>query len=321
LGSDSPDTETKGDSFMNKWLTLAAAFAVMGPTVFAQETPAAQQAEPAGAADFRTGTDAFNKKDMDGAITSFEKALAANPDLFGGHYYRGYAYKQKQNWVKCGDNFSQFLQKLGTREAPTEKTAATREAAGCYMNAKSYEKALPLLQKAAAAAPQDSDIQNALGLAALRADREPEAEAAFSKVIELKPEIPGPYYFAGMINFKQQQFDKAQPRLQKYLELEPSGQFASDAHFQIGSIIYRQVEQGGDRTTLFPVVKEHMSKFLEGRPDAPQAPDALYILGWIAAQEENNEVAKGYFERFLQLRSDGPQAEEARRFIAELTGQ
>ena len=305
---------------MNKWLTLAAAFAMVSGNASAQEPPAAQT-QPPGAADFRAGEEAFKKKDLDGAIPAFEKALAANPTLFGGHYYLGLAYKAKQNWGKCGDNFSQFLTKLGDQNAPDQKAAATRDAGLCYFRAESFDKAIPMLQRAASGNAKDGDIQNALGIALVRANREPEAEAAFSKAIELKPETPGPYYYAGMINFKRQEFDKAQPRLTKYLELEPSGPFAPDAHFQIGSIAYQQVEQGGDRATLFPVVKEHMAKFVEGKPNAPQAPDALYILGWVAAQEEANDAAKGYFERFLQLRPDGPQAEEAKRFIAELTRQ
>ena len=299
---------------MNKWMALAMAFAIGGGAALAQE-------EQPGAKDFLAGQEAVKKNDFDGMITSFEKALAANPTLFLSHYYLGFAYRSKQNWAKCGDNFSQFLQKLGDQNAPDQKTAATREGGLCYVRAEAYDKAIPILQKAASGNAKDVEVQARLGFALLRVNREAEAEAAFSKAIELKPETPGPYYFAGMINFKQEEFDKAQPRLTKYLELEPSGQFAPEAHFQVGSIAYRQVEPGGDRATLFPVIKEHMTKFLEGKPNAPQAPDALYILGWVAAQEEANDAAKGYFERFLKLRPDGPQAEEARRFIAELTGE
>ncbi len=302
---------------MNKWLALAMTLAIACAAV-AQEQPAAQ--EQPGAQDFRAGTEAVKKNDFDGMIVSFEKALAANPTLFLSHYYLGFAYRSKQNWAKCGDNFSQFLQKLGDQNLPTEKAHATKEGGLCFVRADSYGKAIPLLQTAAAANPNEVAIQNALGISLMRDNREEEAEVAFAKVIQLKPEIANPYYFAGRVNFYKQDLTKAEPRLMKYLELDANGTFVPDAHFLLGSIAYQKAEQGGDKAVLYPTVKTHLTKFLEGRPNAPQTPDALYILGYVAAQEEDDTAAKGYFERFLRLRPDGPQAEEAKRFLAELTG-
>jgi len=302
---------------MNKWLALAMTLTV-AVAADTQEQPAAQ--DPPGAADFRAGTEAVKKNDFDAMIVSFEKALAANSTLFHSHYYLGYAYRSKQNWTKCGDNFSQFLQKLGDQNAPTEKANATKEGGLCFARAESYGKAIPLLQTAAAANPNDALIHNSLGISLTRENRDAEAEVVFSKVIQLKPEIANPYYFAGRVNFYKQDLAKAEPRLMKYLELDASGTFVPDAHFLLGSIAYQKVDQGGDKAVLYPSVKAHLTKFLELRPNAPQTPDALYILGYVAAQEEDNAAAKGYFERFLQLRKEGPQAEEARRFLAELTG-
>ena len=51
----------------------------------------------------------------------------------------------------------------------------------------------------------------------------------------------------------------------------------------------------------------------------PEFAEAHYVLGWVAAQEEDNETAKTHFEEFVKLQPTGPQADEAKRFLAELS--
>jgi tetratricopeptide (TPR) repeat protein len=298
---------------MSKWLALPVAiFALASPLALAEQ-------EAPGAADFKACQEAAGAQNWGGVIASCEKAIVASPEAFFSHYLLGWAYLQQKNWAKCAENYEQFLRKLGNQDAPEQTDISNRQGGICSFQAGNYNKAVTFLEKAAAKKPNDHAVQQALGISLLRLNRNREAETVLGKVIQLQPDSPNAYYYAGNINFAQQQLDTARQRLTKYLELDPNGTFQADAHFMVGSIIYQQSEQSGDRAAQFGVIKQHLSSFLAAKPDAPQTPDALYILGWIASQEEDNDTAKGHFERFLQLRSEGPQADEARRFLAELS--
>ena len=300
---------------MNKWLALAMAFVIgSGVALVQQEQPGAQ--------DFLAGQEAVKAKNYDAAITAFEKALAANPDLFASNYFLGFAYKTKQNWEKCGANFETFLKKVGSDPKAAEQIGhSNREGGLCYARAESTAKAIPMLQKAASAKPDDKEVQFLLGVALMRENRENEAETAFTKVIQLDPSLQRAYYYAGRINFNRQEWDQATQRLEKYLELGATDAFAPDAHFMVGSNAIRQSEGSPDAAALQQKASDHLTKFLAAKPTAPQAAQAHYILGSLAAQRDDNETAKTHFQKYLELEPNGAQAEEVKKFLQDLTAQ
>jgi tetratricopeptide (TPR) repeat protein len=311
-----PEIETKGDIFMNKWLALAMVFAIGGGAALAQE-------EQPGAKDFLAGQEAIKTNNFDAAIPAFEKALAANPDLFASNYFLGWSYKAKQNWEKCGANFETFLRKVGSDPKAAEQIGhSNREGGLCYARGDAFTKAIPLLQKSASAKPNDKEVQFSLGVALMRENREGEAEQAFSKVIQLDPALQRAYYYAGRINFNRQEWDKASERLEKYLELGASDTFAPDAHFMLGSNAVRMAEGGSpEAAALQTKAADHLTKFLAAKPTAPQAAQAHYILGSLAANRDDVETAKTHFQKYLELEPTGAQAEEVKKFLAELTAQ
>jgi tetratricopeptide (TPR) repeat protein len=296
---------------MKRWLTLAVACAVAGGALAQEEQP--------GAKDFLAGQEAVKKNDFDGMITSFEKALAANPELYASNYYLGYAYRAKQNWNKCGSNFDTFLKKVGTDPKAAEQVSnATREGGLCYARAEATGKAVPLLEKAAADKPNDKEVQFLLGVALMRESREDLAEQAFSKVIQLDPKLQRAYYYAGRINFNRQNWDKANEQLNQYLALGASDSFAPDAHFMLGSIAIRNAEGSPNAAAEQQSAITHLEQFLAAKPTAPQASQAHYILGSLAAQKEDNAKAKMHFEKYLELDPNGAQAEEVKKFLEDL---
>ena len=295
---------------MKKWLGVAVAFCIAGEAFALQEQP--------GAAEFKACQEAAKNSDWPGVIKSCEATLKANPDVFGSHYILGWAYLQTKDWGKCASNYDAFLQKLGNEDAKQQEEVATRQAGLCYAQAGNSSKAITFLKQAATAKPNDVAVQSVLARALLRGNQESEAEQAFAKVIQLKPDDAQAYYLAGNINYRRKENAKASERLSKYLELDGSGSFAPDAHFMIGSIMYRSLDQAADQKAQFPEIKNHMTTFLGAKADAPQAAEAHYILGWIAAQEEDNETAKTHFETFLKLQPTGAQAEEAQKFLDAL---
>ena len=297
---------------MNKWLGLAAAMLLASGAFAQQEAP--------GADDFRACQDAVKQNDFDGMIASCEKAIAANSDLFLSNYYLGYAYRAKKTFDKCASNFDTFVQKVGNNpDAADMINNSNREGGLCFARANQAAKAIPMLRKAASAKPNDKEVQFFLGMSLMRTRNEGEAEQAFSKVIQLDPNLAQAYYFAGRINFNQQDWAKASTRLGKFLELAPTDQFAADAHFMVGSVGVRNAESSGDADAAKAEAASHLEQFLAAKPNAPQSAQAHYILGSLAAQKEDNATAKTHFERYLELEPNGPQAEEVKQFLAELS--
>lgn len=297
---------------MNNSLGLAVALLAASGAFAAQEQP--------GAADFLACQAAVEKNDFDTVIASCEKALSANSDLFAGNYYLGYGYRAKKNYDKCAANFETFIQKVGNNaEAAAMINNSTREGGLCYARGSSPTKAIPLLSKAASSKPNDTEVQFYLGITQMRGNREADAEQAFAKVIQLDPSLAPAYYYAGRINFNRQEWDKATGRLEKYLELKPNDTFAAEAHFMVGSIAIRGAEGSPDASAAQQKAITHLTAFLAAKPDAPQSPQANYILGSLAAQKDDDATAKAHFERYLELEPNGAQAEEVKQFLADLS--
>lgn len=296
---------------MNKWLALAVVF-VLTSGAFAQG------AQP-GAEAFKRGQEAMSKQDYAAAIPALETAIKENPDLFVCNLWLGYAYKSKSNWNKVASNLLTYLDKAPeTTEVAEQRAGATRELGVALARSNQATKAISYLDSAVSAKPNDVEAQFWLGMSLMLGKQEGRSEQVFSKVIQLSPKVPLPYYYAGRINFNRQEWDSAHQRLSKFLELKPDDPQSPEAHFMVGSIEYRKAEGAEDPSPQFAVVKGHLTTFLAAKPDAPQAAEAHYILGYIAAHSEDNETAKSHFETFLKLRPEGPQADEAKRFLEEL---
>ena len=298
---------------MNKWVAVAIMVVMAGVAV-------AEAQQTAGSEDFQAGLKALEKKDWDAVITTFEAALAANPDLFGGHYYLGIAYDTKKNYQKTGDNFIKFVEMAGGNAEAAEQIAyATRRGGLALARTKSSARAIPYLEKAAAAKPNDKEVEYILGMTLVRNGQEAKAEPHFAKVIQLDPTLPRPYYFVGRVAFNSAKWGEAQQRLSKYLELKPDDNYASDAHFMLGQMAVKQAEGSANPAAQNNAAKTHFTKFLEMKPNAPQASEAHYILGSLAAQSEDTAAATAHFQKYLQLKPQGPQAEEAKQYLADLS--
>ena len=89
----------------------------------------------------------------------------------------------------------------------------------------------------------------------------------------------------------------------------------------LGSNAIRMAEGSADAAALQLKATDHLTKFLAAKPTAPQAAQAHYILGSIAAQRDDNAAAKTHFQKYLELEPTGAQAEEVKKFLKDLTAQ
>ena len=294
---------------MNKWLVVMIMVLLPGGAAAMQLPPGGQE--------FQAGVAAAQKQDWDLAIRAFEAALSMNADLYGSHFYLGYAYEQKQDFAKVGEHFAAFVERAGDNPEGAEQIAYATRSGGLALARLNDPAAIPLLEKAAAAKPNDKEVLYALAVTLMRSNRAAQAEPYFLKVTQLDPSLPLPNYFAGRGAFNAEKWADAKRLLNKYLELGSDDNFGSDAHFMLGSMAVREAE-GGDAAAQQALAKEHLNKFLEMKPDAPQAPQAHYILGSLAAQAEDTETARSHFQSYLQLQPSGAQAEEVKQFLADL---
>ena len=293
---------------MNKWLGAAVA-TLMASGAFAQP----------GIEDYTKAQEVMKGNDLNAVVAPCEAALTASPDYTNCWLWLGYAYRAKKDWAKCATNLTKFLKKIEEQPNVDDlRSSATKDAGIALARSKQARQAIPLLEESVAAKPNDAEAQFWLGRSLMVNKQADRSEQVFSKVITLSPEAAGPYYFAGRVNYSRGDSAKASTRLAKYLELASDGPFAPEAHFMLGSTMYRLLDQVEDKAPEFPTIKNHMTTFLTAKPDAPQAAEAHYILGWIAAQEEDNETAKTHFETFLRLQPSGAQAEEAQKFLDAL---
>ena len=295
---------------MNKWLAVTIVVLLAGGAAAAQLPPGGQE--------FQAGVAAAEKQDWDAAIKAFEAALSMNSDLYGSHFYLGYAYEQKQNFAKAGEHFAAFVERAGDNPEGAEQIAYATRNGGLALARVNDPAAIPLLEKAAAAKPNDNEVIYALAVTLMRNNQTERAEPYFLKVTQLDPSRPLPHYFAGRSAFNAERWADAKRLLNKYLELGADDALGADAHFMLGSMAVRDAESGTDPAAQQELAREHLNRFLELKPDAPQAPQAHYILGSLAAQSEDTETARSHFQAYLQLQPSGAQAEEVKQFLADL---
>lgn len=286
---------------MKKWVGVAV-LALFAGTATAQQ---------AGLEDFKDGEASFKKKDWDTAIAKYEAAVGANDTLFQSYYYMGFAYHYKRDYPKSAENFSKFLDKAPNNpDAADMIIAATRNGGLAYARANQYEQAIPLLNNAADAKPNDLEVHFFLGMSLSKTGDAAEAEKHFVTATQLQPSFDAAWYYAGHLAYGHEDFGNAKTRLEKYLELKPDGPFAADAHYLLGQVDVR----AGAKTSA----KAHLRTALEIKPDSSHAAQAHYILGSLAFQAEQLETARRHFQTYLRLQPTGPQAEEIKKFLADL---
>ena len=276
-----------------------------------------------GIEDYQKAQEAAQANNLAGAIEPCEAALQASPDYLNCYLWLGYAYGQQKQPAKQADNLAEFVKKTeGNAEAAALRTQTMKAAGIAMAQSRRPKEAINLLDQFVAKEPNDLQAQFVLARSLLQDKKQARSEVAFSKVIEINPDLPQPYFFAGRINYITGDHNKAISRLSKYIALDGSGNFAPQAHFMAGSSMFRTVDQAADKAAQFASMKTHMSAFLAALPNTdPRAPEAHYVLGWLAAQEEDDATAKTHFETYIQIAQPGPQLEEAKQFIASLESE
>ena len=142
----------------------------------------------------------------------------------------------------------------------------------------------------------------------LEIDRRVESiiQAPAQEVVQQAPVIQTPqeseiYDNAVNLILKEKKYDEAIPEFQSFLQQFPQSQYAPNAHYWLGQLLFNKRDWGNAEQHFEQVVKFHI--------DSSKRPDSILKLGVIAQKRSNIAKATQLFEQVI---SEYPDASEKR---------
>lgn len=142
----------------------------------------------------------------------------------------------------------------------------------------------------------------------LEIDRRVESiiQAPVQEVVQQTPELQTPqeseiYDNAVNLILKEKKYDEAIPEFQSFLQQFPQSQYAPNAHYWLGQLLFNKRDWGNAEQHFEQVVKFHI--------DSSKRPDSILKLGVIAQKRSNIAKATQLFEQVI---SEYPDASEKR---------
>lgn len=215
---------------------------------------------------FNAGREAIAAKNYDVAVTSLTKASELDPN-------------QDVVWANLADAYSAAG---AAKTAPAEKQAA-------------FDKGIEAYGKALQIKPADADYHNNFGLLLAKAGKFDQAMSELNKAAELSPASAGRYFFnLGAILTNAGQLEPAGEAFKKAIAADPN---YADAHYQYGIYLVSKAKMVDNKLVPPEGTKEAFMKYLELKPDGPNAQAAKDMLtsmdAKIETQYQNPNAPKG----------------------------
>ncbi len=214
--------------------------------------------------------------DFDGAIKILTEATAMDPT-------------QDVVWARLGDAYS--------GSAPKQTDPATRNDR-YSQSVVSFQKAIDAKQKAMGSKPPTPTDQDALGSyyndmgeADAKLGKTDEAMKAYEQAATIDPSKAGQYYFnEGAVLTNANKSDEAIAAFDKCIAADPS---RADAYYYKGIDLLGKATLKGNKMVAPDGTAEAFNKYLELKPDGPNAETAKEMLAQIGAPVETNYGKKG----------------------------
>ena len=169
------------------------------------------------------------------------------------------------------------------------------------LTAKRYDDAAPLFEQVVAGDAQDYEAWLELGTARLFQEKFDEAEQAYTRASEAKPDLPLPLVNLGRLRSMRKNFDGAVEALNKAVALKPP---SADANFLLGEA-YLQLKKG---SKAVPHLEEAARL---GRADAHLRLATLYNAVGL------KDRAAAEYEQYLSKKPDAPDRKKLEQYIKE----
>lgn len=129
-----------------------------------------------------------------------------------------------------------------------------------------------------------------------------QAEDAYQKAIQLRPDLPGLHLALGEVYAQAAEWDKAEEEFRAEAKLRPG---SAETAFQLGSALL----QNGH-------LEQAHEQLVHANQLQPDMPETLYALGKASSLQGNNAAAVDCFTRTVTLEPSGPLAAQAHFALA-----
>jgi Flp pilus assembly protein TadD len=227
--------------------------AVLILALLALPTTVVPQGSPEGESHFNSGVTHLREGRMDLALTSFERAVDADPE---NPYFRkglGQAYAAKRDWKDAIKQFrkalelnpyfvdvrndlgtalilagkreegkAEFITAYGDAVNPTPEVSA-RNLGQAFLDEKNYTEAIGWYRTAVGRNKAYPDPYMGLATALIATDRLEEAVVLLESGVEAAPENPGLRLALGQVYFRAGRFSDSRTALEEAMRKDPSG--------------------------------------------------------------------------------------------------
>jgi Flp pilus assembly protein TadD len=170
-----------------------------------------------------------------------------------------------------------------------------------------FDGAIEKFNAAAEVVPNCHDCYYNIGYAYLQKKDEKEAEQAWLKALELKPDYNEALNGLATLYNNQKRFDEATAMSAKAAAAGGGGGGSADAIYNQGIILWNQGK-----------IAEAKAKFEEALAANPSHPESNFQLGMALLNEGKIPEAVEAFEKYLSLAPDGQFADQAKAMLAQL---
>jgi tetratricopeptide (TPR) repeat protein len=177
---------------------------------------------------FEAGVAASNAGDHDGAIASFQEALAADPDCYACQYNIGGSQAAKKDFLAAEEAFKKAIAMRPDSPEPYNALA------NVYNAERKFDEAAKMTEEAAkrvgaGGAGGDADSLFNQGVIFWNAGKIPDAKKQFEGAVKLNPNMADAHYWLGMALLNEGNLPSAAEHFESYVNLAPDGQYADQA--------------------------------------------------------------------------------------------
>ncbi len=187
-----------------------------GTEIFSYTLPQTAQLESLANSALSNGIDLYSKKDYEGAVKAFKRAIGLSP---GSTYSVDAANYMAQSYLKLGDSQGAIDAYKRGIQLDSSRDDLHSSLGNLYFSENRYQEAQQEYEKAAKLNPTANN-RFSLGQAYMYNGRYSDAESQFNQVQRLDPTKPNGYYGLGQNYAKQGRYDEAVSAFQKAIDLQ-----------------------------------------------------------------------------------------------------
>jgi tetratricopeptide (TPR) repeat protein len=223
------------------------------------------------------------KKQFGEAIREYEIALKLAPDNQAMKLNLALAYYKQGQWKAAAD----LLEQLHRSQPPDVRVAVLL--ADCDVHLNDGTQAIDVLSPVEAAAPDNLDVEQAMGTALLMTGKLQEALQRLHKVADGKHSAPA-YLQAGKTALQLNQFEVAKRDAESAEAIDPN---LPGIETLKGQALQYVLDNAGAIAALRKAVQQNQSDF-----------DAQVTLGALLNEERENAEAQDHLKRAVELKPD-----------------